>query len=218
MVKRIKTKNAFTLAEVLITLVIIGVVAALTIPTAINKYKEQELKSQFKKAYSIIKQAIYKTEMYDFQGYAACYYGIGVSSNVTGCHSFFSHLANNLSLQKVCNNHSLSQGCIPVYQSYPTSEGCAGFGEYNLNNYYKTYVLADGQIFIPYGGGQMPLFLIDINGHKGPNASGKDVFLFHLKRDVTEFYLEGSADMSCFPVVSGGRTTAQMIQYALIKK
>jgi len=36
-------KNAFTLAEVLITLGIIGVVAALTIPTLVNVYQEREM-------------------------------------------------------------------------------------------------------------------------------------------------------------------------------
>ena len=39
----------FTLAEVLITLVIIGVVAALTIPTAINKKNDHEIVSRLKK-------------------------------------------------------------------------------------------------------------------------------------------------------------------------
>ena len=45
MVKRIKTKSAFTLAEVLITLVIIGIVAALTIPAVIAK-NQKETKSE----------------------------------------------------------------------------------------------------------------------------------------------------------------------------
>lgn len=42
-------KNAFTLAEVLITLGIIGVVAAMTIPTLMNKTNDAELKSAYKK-------------------------------------------------------------------------------------------------------------------------------------------------------------------------
>ena len=50
-------KSAFTLAEVLITLGIIGVVAALTIPSLIQKYEEKQTVSQVKKAYSEISQA-----------------------------------------------------------------------------------------------------------------------------------------------------------------
>ena len=40
---------AFTLAEVLITLGIIGVVAALTLPSIINKIKHKELETGFQK-------------------------------------------------------------------------------------------------------------------------------------------------------------------------
>ena len=50
-------KIAFTLAEVLITLVIVGVIAALTIPSMINKTNNQETVSRLKKAYSTLAQA-----------------------------------------------------------------------------------------------------------------------------------------------------------------
>ena len=53
----IAKKAAFTLAEVLITLGIIGVVAAMTLPTLISNYKDQELVTRTKKAYSVIEQA-----------------------------------------------------------------------------------------------------------------------------------------------------------------
>lgn len=47
-------KFGFTLAEVLITLGIIGVVAALTIPRLITTYKAHRLHAQFLKSYSVI--------------------------------------------------------------------------------------------------------------------------------------------------------------------
>ena len=46
-------KKGFTLAEVLITLAIIGVVAALTIPAVIHKYQQQELYTRFIETYNI---------------------------------------------------------------------------------------------------------------------------------------------------------------------
>ena len=52
-----KKKAAFTLAEVLITLGIIGVVAAMTIPTISHNIQEMVLNNQFKKFYSTFKQA-----------------------------------------------------------------------------------------------------------------------------------------------------------------
>ena len=45
---------AFTLAEVLITLAIIGVVAALTIPSVISNYKKTEIETGIKKSFSLL--------------------------------------------------------------------------------------------------------------------------------------------------------------------
>ncbi|MCR5260963.1 MAG: prepilin-type N-terminal cleavage/methylation domain-containing protein [Candidatus Gastranaerophilales bacterium] len=51
-------KKGFTLAEVLITLVIIGVIAAMTIPTLMNSTNQQEFRTGFKKAISSLNQAL----------------------------------------------------------------------------------------------------------------------------------------------------------------
>lgn len=56
------TKKAFTLAEVLITLGIIGVVAALTLPALIQKRTNTEVESKLKKVYSVMNQAIMMSE------------------------------------------------------------------------------------------------------------------------------------------------------------
>jgi len=50
--------NAFTLAEVLITLGIIGVVAAMTMPTLMNQTNGAQYKAAYKKALSALSQAI----------------------------------------------------------------------------------------------------------------------------------------------------------------
>lgn len=55
-------KRAFTLAEVLITLGIIGVVAAITLPMLIQNYQKTVLKSQFKKVYAEFFNAIKLTQ------------------------------------------------------------------------------------------------------------------------------------------------------------
>ena len=51
-------KKAFTLAEVLITLAIIGIVAAVTIPSVIANYQQQEFKTGLRKAVSVLNEAI----------------------------------------------------------------------------------------------------------------------------------------------------------------
>ena len=55
-------KKGFTLAETLITLGIIGVVAALTIPTLMKKYYEKQTVSRLRETQSILSQAIKMAE------------------------------------------------------------------------------------------------------------------------------------------------------------
>ena len=56
-------KKAFTLAEVLITLGVIGVVAAMTMPTLIQNYRKNEAVTKLKKIYSLVNQAIKLSEV-----------------------------------------------------------------------------------------------------------------------------------------------------------
>ena len=56
-------KSAFTLAEVLITLGIIGVVAAMTLPALINKTQHQELQTGLKKNYTVLQQALLRAQL-----------------------------------------------------------------------------------------------------------------------------------------------------------
>ena len=61
--RRMKQKrSAFTLAEVLITLGIIGIVAAMTLPSLITNYREKQRVSQLKKTYSTLQQAFLRAE------------------------------------------------------------------------------------------------------------------------------------------------------------
>jgi len=64
-------KIGFTLAEILITLGIIGIVAAMTIPTLIANTRSQQYRSRFKKTISILSQAARLNQAqygYDFSG------------------------------------------------------------------------------------------------------------------------------------------------------
>ena len=50
-------RAAFTLAEVLITLGVIGIVAALTLPSLITKYQEKQLVTSYLRVYSLLENA-----------------------------------------------------------------------------------------------------------------------------------------------------------------
>lgn len=56
-------KKAFTIAEVLITLGIIGIVASMTIPQLIKNYQLKVYETAFKKSYSNLSKAYLMTKM-----------------------------------------------------------------------------------------------------------------------------------------------------------
>ena len=57
-----KKQVAFTLAEVLITLGIIGIIAAMTLPTLLSNYRKQVAETRVAKFYSTMNQAIQRAE------------------------------------------------------------------------------------------------------------------------------------------------------------
>src|SRR3989339_923258 len=89
----IKIKKGFNLAEILITLTVVGIVASLVISSLIQNFEDQHLKSAFKKAYSDISQAT-KLIMLDNGGDL-----IQAFSNST---DFINKFANKISTIRIC--------------------------------------------------------------------------------------------------------------------
>lgn len=203
-------KTGFTLAEVLITLGIIGVVAAMTLPTVINKTEKIILKNQFKKAYSVYSQALLKTAV-DYDGMPNCYYqanadGVpsGVGQDKSGCFEFYNKFANNMKIIKKCEGNALDGGCIPKYSAFSGNAGCEGFSETAFNQTNTVYVIADGTIMIPYANKRMPIFAFDINGKKGPNIPGQDLFSLNILRTTNGMLqLYAKSITGCLPVPPG---------------
>lgn len=174
-----KTRFAFTLAEVLITLGIIGVVAAMTIPVLLTNYKANRLRTQFLKTYSVVQQVFKQMEADD------------VSTNPTdykrdGKNEFYKTFKNYL---------TGATNCGDVLSSWISSTPCANIaytkpvyktldGSNDLDN----HLFDDGQLALPDG--TLLLFeqsldanyiwiFADINGAKNPpNRLGYDLFAF----------------------------------------
>jgi len=223
-------KQAFTLAEVLITLGIIGVVSAITMPLISANVQKVVLKNQFKKAYSVINNAHYSAR-YKFGTPPACNYGLdGTVGNYSDCESYAPLFLNELKIVKTCGNNAMANGCIPTYKGQDEiikennpdisddelSErltGCTNFKISNLKSY-PAYILADGIIILPgvSGNGRIASNLIlDINGSKGPNKWGYDVFYFYTHSDGSK-YLIGNNSMGCAPTEKGGKSPLQMLR------
>ena len=180
-------KNGFTLAEVLITLVIIGVIAALTIPALMNKTNEQETVVAVKKAFSVISQASQRIVAENGEITSA---SLG-ANNAVATETLGGLFAKFLNVQTVCGT-STDGDC--AFESYKFFNYPNYLYTPNTNDYYKI-VLSDGMFF--FIGGKNPTLVrgntdplsnivglidVDVNGNKGPNIVGKDVFSFYITK------------------------------------
>lgn len=169
-------KKAFTLAEILITLGIIGVVAALTMPSLMANYKKSVAKNQFKKTYSTLTNAFNQT-VQDLGESVNC---SNQSYTSETCKELWNEFVKNLNVVKYCETDAYAQGCVPDYSSenFPRTQGCGGFSAPQIKEQQPAAVLADGSIIFPYGWQKTlyPAIGFDINGFKKPNVGGQDVF------------------------------------------
>ena len=158
-------KLAFTLAEVLITLGIIGVVAAMTMPTLITNYQKRATVAKLKRAYSVIKQA-YLTS-YDQVGDLRSY-----EIRALGKESYFKTYWAPYIQATYCNSFS-ECGYASSDKPWKNTNG-RPVGTYSSR--YIVFYTNDGFLYgINFESGYV---MVDINGPKGPNQFGKDVFEF----------------------------------------
>ncbi len=196
--------KGFTLAEILITLGIIGVIAAMTIPTLISNYQKKQLKSQLMKTYSVLKQAI------DME-YAQNGVALGYSYNIQPENKLKDALMRNLKVAKDCNNHD----CLHYTQVSGNPYKIEQYKIFSKKKNIETSYFDDGQFILQDGTLIMlerdylnnPDFILisaDINGlEKGPNVWGQDLFTFELTdkgllpsgAEGTHFELEKNPDL-----------------------
>lgn len=182
-------KKGFTLAEVLITLVIIGVIAAMTIPTLINKTNEQETVTAVKKAYSVLGQAYQKVIAENGEIIPSTLGADSAEATKTLGEMF----SKQLSTSKICGM-STNEDCFAIGQ-YKYING-ANFSDYNLSTIHFKMRLNDGMSvafhvwrpsYLNLGNTEslshaFSAVDVDINGDKGPNTYGKDMFGFHITK------------------------------------
>jgi len=166
--------TAFTLAEVLITLGIIGVVAAMTIPTLVNNSNDVALKTGWKKAFTVISQAhssLISENLLPFENTAYAYPDA---------------LAAKLKVSERCTVPAA--GCWhAANQIYTVANTPVSF---TGNSGDVVYHLADGMMIYFYNGGFNPVapltpaiepniagfMLVDVNGFRKPNRMGYDIY------------------------------------------
>ena len=172
-------KKGFTLAEVLITLAIIGIVAAMTIPTLISNYEEKVTVTKVKQYYALINQSLMM---------AVANYGDMTEWKYSNPEEFAEYFKPYLKIAKDCG---YAQGCLPNVR-YKRLNG-EDYSNYDsLDEYYKM-ILANGSLmwFETNNVSDVKVqFFYDVNGKSGPNAWGKDLFNFLLYENSNRFVPE----------------------------
>ena len=163
-------RTGFTLAEVLVTLGIIGVVSAMTVPSLMQNYQRQSYVTQLHKVYNEFSQALLR---YQTDNNALNLKEAGLSSQ-DNVNSFIN------SYFKVVKECDTMDDCFATaYLSLNSGKKLEGTYDKNL----KSYVLANGAAIRPYYTGQPNKIInlaLDTNGPKGPNIVGRDFFFLYV--------------------------------------
>ena len=176
-----KAKVGFTLAEVLITLGIIGVVAAMTIPILLTNYKANRLRTQFLKTYSVVQQVFKQMEADDVSTNPSDY--VRVKGGTGDFYRVFkNYLTGVTNCGDVLSSRVSATPCVSIAYDKPVYKTLDG------SNDIDNHLFDDGQLALPDGtlllfeqsmGANYIWIFADINGAKNPpNRLGYDLFAF----------------------------------------
>lgn len=181
-------KKAFTLAEVLITLGIIGLIAAMTIPSLFAAYQKNMLYNQFRKEYSVLSAAV---------ALLNSDYGGDFSNAFPSSDDVMNALATKLDVVQTCTVAQDAQDCFHKTTDIKALGG-ATQGAYWTSPNSASMVLKDGVKIIFYDNvyrdptckGSIAILNgvnvacqiigIDVNGDNGPNVFGRDILVVYL--------------------------------------
>jgi prepilin-type N-terminal cleavage/methylation domain-containing protein len=158
----INIKQGFTLAEALVTLTIIGLLVALTLPTMLSSTEKYDV--LYRAAFQLFEKAVDETlndrSFTPTQNFSNCYkWGIEACPVITGIASKFNTIG------EISCNSSTTATPDPT-PSYTTSNGMIwwrmGYWGDNTSLLFGT-AIPNSQVM-----------LVDVNGKKGPNETGKD--------------------------------------------
>ncbi|MDR1327872.1 MAG: type II secretion system GspH family protein [Heliobacteriaceae bacterium] len=160
-------KNAFTLAEVLITLGIIGVVAALTMPALIANYEKRVTVTKVKKTVNLIYNAVQKAYVDNDNNYFDSTSGSAVD--------FYNWVVPHLKIIKACKNPAVDGKCglDVVTCAHGRDTGCSTA---HAPITAPRVILADGTIVSFRKDGLGIEIMFDIDGPKGKNRMGYDIW------------------------------------------
>lgn len=174
-----KKFKGFTLAEILLSMMILGVIAAATIPGLLMHMQKSETVTGMKKAYSTLSNAVTK---FDNENYVTGYVKFWDTDD-----ELFEGIAKQINTDVVC-----AKGATGCFTEKPLKTlNNSDVGTYNGKDY--TFRGADGMCYQFSIGADtassmglssedaakaIGTFAVDVNGDTGPNKIGRDVFFY----------------------------------------
>ena len=196
-------RNGFTLAEVLVTLGIIGVISAMTLPTLVKNHQRQVYVTQLQKVVTELSQAAEKAiqennaisldeTKYQTANGARSFFNDNFKvvnncgTDLTPCFasSYKTLQGANFTLESPIAVVSLASGAsVSVYQNHLEYQGSPYWTDKNGVKHYEPY----------HGYFELQ---VDVNGAQGPNIVGRDLFYMGLYSDgkVAESYTGRNTD------------------------
>lgn len=177
-------KKGFTLAEVLITLGVIGIVASLTLPNVLNNFNNKTQVAQLQRTYNMLANAVTQL-MADEQVDSL------VQSSLSSTEGRDAFMFKYLKVQKDCGN-SPSNCFSNSYQTWNRSETVTM--DLNSDKFksplggqstdFKCVVVDTGaSICLSTIGNSYSRVVVDTNGAASPNLCGRDLFKFNVFSD-----------------------------------
>lgn len=213
-------QRAFTLAEVLITLGIIAVVTALTIPNLVVNYQKKQWVSQLSKDVAVIESGFRMAmaeDGVDDLGDTELFISLNgstIASKVipqefnTKLKKYFkiikdtNDITTKFNVEYYLNKQALNNGQKPNARSYYLVDGSImgldidstrkSIREIKTNGNVVDYFKRDGLVEKSFGS-----IYIDVNGDKKPNTYGRDIFAFMLGSDG-KLYAYGSKQVGAW--------------------
>lgn len=188
-------KKAFTIAEVLIALTIIGVIAAITLPVLSNSYNDRMYDAALKKNFSVLSNAFNLSKKYDYIEYEDWDHR---DSNIQAIYNDYLMLKKYLFVTRECKNKT---GCWSkdITKAPNGKNNAENATEKGIGGDIITFSLNDGtNVCLDYWGKSDIIsrfgveknllddtlsIWVDVNGDKKPNRLGKDVFAFILTKN-----------------------------------
>ncbi len=169
-------QKGFTLAEVLIALAVIGVIAAITIPNLMAAYRKQVIITKLKKVYSIFSDATNRSLMENGGIITSNYCTYVYNLCLEDVHDLV--MVPHVKFLKYCPANTSGDNC--PFRNSPSLYG----GMHPFTSSTAGYLLDDGTwIGIWNWDNVGTMIVIDVNGSLAPNKYGQDAFVLRLTKN-----------------------------------